>query len=682
MSLKDLDIKHEYDSDEDCLPTQFYVPVLSESIKYYRRSGFFSSSSLAVSAQGLAELIKKDGQMKLICSVHLSKEDYNTIERVLDDPIKFLEESDIGKDLNNIANDFERDHIEALGWMLAKGFLEIKIAFPRKKIGTYHPKVGIFIDEEGNYISFSGSENETFYGMFENVEEFKVFRSWKNEWEKKDADSDLEKFKKEWVGDRKRTVVVDLPKFLKEELVKFAPSEKADLKLLKEKNYYNHKKQKLSLPSRKYQDTAVDNWFNNDCKGIFNMATGTGKTITALNCYKQLMEESKTNFLTLIACPQTYLVHQWRKEIEKYFDSDILMTIDNTSWKSDLKFLLGDLKLDNLKFPILLTTHQLFHEEEFTKIMKHYIKKFNIGVFIIVDEAHGVGASKYQKGLLPCYPYRLGLTATPERHFDDEGTKLICEYFGGTVCKFTLKQAIKKGYLTEYCYIPHFVSLDGDELERYLDLTRKIAIKYDKIKNFEDISLTKDFLDRQAIIDNASSKFSELKKILEKEKNIDHLLVYCTSNHEDTENKQIKQVYQILSNMDIFPSYFTGEEKNKPSIIKDFEEGEFKALAAMKCLDEGVDIPSAKTAIFMSSTSNPREYIQRRGRILRKFPGKDMAIIHDLIVLPSLKNLTKSERSIIDKELARFYDFRDDANLKSYNYCNKKLSEWMGINGE
>ena len=682
MSLKDLEIKHEYDSDEDCLPTQFYVPVLSESVKYYRRSGFFSSSSLAVSAQGLAELIKKDGKMKLICSVHLSKEDYNSIERVLDDPYKFLEESDIGKDLDNIGTDFERDHVEALGWMLANGFLEIKIAFP--KTGTYHPKVGIFIDEEGNYLSFSGSQNETFFGMFENVEEFKVFRSWKNDWEKKDADSDLERFEKEWAGNRKRTVVIDLPKFLEEKLVKFAPHEKADLKLLDGHYYSKHKKPKLSLPSREYQDTAVSNWFNNDCKGIFNMATGTGKTITALNCFKQLMQESETNFLTLIACPQTYLVHQWSEEIKKYFDNDIFSTVGNSSWSTDLQYLLGDVDLGNLKYPILLTTHQLFHEEEFTKIMKHYIKKYEIEVFIIVDEAHGVGASKYQKGLLPCYPYRLGLTATPERHFDDEGTKFVCDYFEGTVCKFTLKQAIKKGFLTEYCYIPHFVSLDGDELERYLDLTKKIAIKYDKIKNFEDISLTKDFLDRQAIIDNASSKFLELKKILEKEENMDHLLVYCTSNHEDIENKQIKQVYQILSNMDIIPSYFTGEEKNKSSIIKDFEEddGEYKALVAMKCLDEGVDIPSAKTAIFMSSTSNPREYIQRRGRILRKYPGKDMAIIHDLLVLPPLKNLTKSERTIIDKELARFYDFRDDANLRSYNYCNKLLKEWMDINGE
>lgn len=683
MSLKDLEIKHEYDSDEDCLPTQFYIPVLSESIKYYRRSGFFSSSSLAVSAQGLAELIKKDGEMKLICSVQLSREDYNSIERVLDDPYKFLEETQIGKDLDNIADDFERDHVEALGWMLANGFLQIKIAFPRKGKGLYHPKVGIFLDDEGNYISFSGSENETFNGMLENVEEFKVFRSWHNEWEKADADSDLDKFQKEWSGLRKKTVVIDLPKFLKDELVKFAPHDKADLKILKENFYSNYTKSNKSLPSRDYQNTAVANWFKNNCKGIFNMATGTGKTITALNCYKELREKSENNFLTLIVCPQQHLVGQWIEEIEKYFDNYIFSTVNNSHWSSDIKNFLADTSFGNLKFPFLLTSHRKFSSEDFLKIIYHHLKKYNLEVLIIVDEVHGVGASKYQKGLCPLYKYRLGLSATPKRYFDDEGTQYLKDYFSRSVYEYKLKDAIKNGFLTPYYYVPHFVSLEGEELEEYLELTKKIAIKYENNKNFEDLSLTQDFIKRQAIIDNANSKLKELKVILNNEEKIDHLLVYCSSKHRNG-IKQINEVRKILNNMDIISHKFTGEEniEERMAIIRNFEQGDYKALTAMKCLDEGVDITSAKMAIFMSSTSNPREYVQRRGRVLRKFPGKEIAIIHDLVVLPSLKNLTLSEKTIIDKELNRFYEFRDGATLESYIYCNKLLDQWLDKNGE
>ena len=177
MSFKNLNLKDQYDSDIDNLVDEFYLPVLSEAISYYRRSGFFSSSSLAVAAQGIGELIRKDGTMKLICNVNLSKQDHDSLKQAIDDPQRFLEESSIGDDLDNIEDEIELDHVEALGWMLAKGFLEIKIAFPKSNKGTYHPKVGVFYDGE-NYISFSGSENESFSGMLNNIEEFKVFESW------------------------------------------------------------------------------------------------------------------------------------------------------------------------------------------------------------------------------------------------------------------------------------------------------------------------------------------------------------------------------------------------------------------------------------------------------------------------------------------------------------------------
>ena len=481
MSFKNINIKREYDSDEDDLVSEFYMPILSQATTYYRRSGFFSSSSLAVSARGIADLIRKDGKMKLICNVYLSRNDCEALKRAQEDPIKFLNESNIVEDLRNIEDEIERDHVEALGWMLAKGFLEIKIAFPQNNVGIYHPKVGIFFDEEGNYISFSGSENESFKAMIHNIEEFKTFKSWVD-WSCPSARSDLRKFEREWIGDTKKTVVVDLPKAFKDEIIIYAPHEKADLALLN-KNYGDiYKKFKEPLPARDYQNDAVKKWFDNNCRGIFNMATGSGKTITALNCYKTLKEQSNDNFLTIVVCPQKHLVNQWGEVINEFFIEKIVSTVDNNSWKNHLKKIIREVQRKENYFPFVLTTHNKFSDPEFIKI----IEKRKTNIFLIVDEVHGVGASVFQNGLRPIYQYRLGLSATPERWFDDEGTIIIDDYFEGCVFKFTLDEAIEAGFLTEYDYWPHFVTLTDAEFDEYMELTKKIAIKYNNHNNFDN----------------------------------------------------------------------------------------------------------------------------------------------------------------------------------------------------
>lgn len=677
MSFKDLDIKEDYDSDEDNLVSDFYIPILSNAKMYYRRSGFFSSSSLAVSARGIGELIRNDGKMKLICNVHLSREDHESLKRAIENPDKFLEESSLGDDLDKIEDEIERDHVEALGWMLANDFLEIKIAFPSSGIGVYHPKVGIFHDGE-NYISFSGSENESFSGMLYNIEEFKVFKSW--EYNGHLALKDLNKFENEWNGITNRTTVVDLPQAIKEELIKFAPHEKADLSLLK-KDYYADifDNKKKSLSARDYQSSAVKSWFENDCRGIFNMATGSGKTITALNCYKSLKEISDDNFLTIISCPQTHLVNQWVEEIKKYFDNEILSTIDNNKWEHDLKLLMIDMKRDEVMFPFVVTTHKTFSNPKFKKIICNRMKKRFFNVFLIVDEVHGVGSSVYQTGLLPSYKYRLGLSATPERWFDDDGTNVIYDYFDKSVFEFTLDEAIEKGFLTEYEYWPHFIELNGEEYKEYMELTRKIAISYYNNKNMEDLSNTGDYIRRQSIIDHAESKYVELKKILKLYGPWDHLLVYCSSKPTEGE-KQIYKVKNILSDNDVISHKFTSEETNdERSLILDyFDKGMYHALTAMKCLDEGVDVKSAKNAILMASTSNPREHIQRRGRILRKSPGKDLAIIDDMIVVPkSTENLTSAELTLIKKEFERYEEFMKSATNDVV--CIEMYRKWRGI---
>ena len=211
--LKNLNLKYEYDSDKDNLIEDFYVPVLSNSTEYYRMSGFFSSSSLAISANGIAEFIRNNGKMKLLCSANLSKEDFEIIEEINENPEDFIEKSFI-RDFNNLEDEFIRNHVEALGWMLANDLLEIKIAIPKDINGMFHSKVGILKDEDDNFISFSGSDNETASGWLYNIEEFKVFKSWDGS-EEKFAYSDLNKFNEYWEGNTLRTNVFDLPSALK-----------------------------------------------------------------------------------------------------------------------------------------------------------------------------------------------------------------------------------------------------------------------------------------------------------------------------------------------------------------------------------------------------------------------------------------------------------------------------------
>lgn len=675
MSFKDIEIKGDYDSDEDNLVTDFYLPVLSEATTYYRRSGFYSSSSLAVSARGIAELIRKNGKMKLICNVHLSEKDYDALKRAQESPTKFLEESKIGFDLNDIEDEIEKDHVEALGWMLANGYLEIKIAFPQNNYGIYHPKTGVFFDEEGNYFSFSGSENESFKAMIFNVEEFKTFKSWED-WGYESSLKDLKKFEKEWRGDRKSTIVVDLPTAIKDRLIKYVPHEKADLGLLKKDYPKIYKNIKNPLPARDYQSEAVTKWLNNGCKGILNMATGSGKTITALNCFEALKKKS-SNFLTIVACPQQHLVFQWKENFEEFFENKLLITVGDSDWEEKLKFLIGEVLLENVEFPIVLTTHVTFSNERFMKAMKKW--KDDLEVLIIIDEVHGIGSTKQKNSLLPTYQYRLGLSATPSRWFDDEGTQFIDDYFHGQVFEYTLEQAINEGFLTKYDYCPHFVDLTASEMSEYMELTKKIAIKYSKNKNLEDIVSTSDFIKRQAIIDNARSKFEKLEEILSKKEEWNYLLVYCASKHVD-KLKQLHKVETILDNHNIFSQPFTSEQtaEDREIILNKFKNNKCNALTAMKCLDEGVDVPAAKTAILMASDSNPRQHIQRRGRILRKSPGKEKAIIHDMVVLPKYNpNLSEAEKSLIKKELARFEEFMDLAD--NFDECNEKYMKWRGI---
>ncbi len=658
MSLKEIGFKISYSSESDDILNDFYIPVLEESIEYLRLSGYFSSSSFALAARGILGLINKKGTMKLIISPVISRKDLEIIIESKQNPEKYFEE-EILKDLSTFENKFIRDHIFALGWMIANNRLEIKIAIPQifdsikakneDFQGIFHQKVGIFKDDVGNIVTFSGSINETYSGWSGNIEEFKVFWNWDSQLNQY-VKQDIERFYNFWENNSIGVKVIDIPEAIEKKLVQIAPENISDLRLEK----WDTKKTHKPIFLRDYQKNAIKLWLDNNKKGIFEMATGTGKTFTALGCIKKVISEEKRTVI-VITCPFIHLIDQWKNNILKFGLTGKI--VHGRKWREIVSNSVLDFNLGYTDNIILLMTNDIFCSEYFIEA----ISKINGNLFLIGDEMHYLGSKERQKGLLNNYNFRLGLSATPTRWFDDEGTNLIKEYFGKTIFEFDLEAAIHSGYLSPYEYHPHFIEFTKHELEEYLSLSKRIANKYAINQGEVDIFLEQLLFIRQNLVKNAVNKYAVFIDLLTKYKDESHCLVYCSP-------QQIDRIQGILNEKGILNHRFTAHEnaKERVKILNLFESGTYSYLVAMNCLDEGVDVPATKIAIILASSGNPRQYIQRRGRILRPFPGKNEAIIHDFIVIPKISkyhdpSLFELERKILKKELIRYEEFAKTA---------------------
>jgi len=676
MSLKNISLNKAYSSDSDDILYDFYIPSLKESIEYDRLAGFFSSKSLAIAARGILGLIEKGGTMRLIISPKLDKRDLEIIIDSHKKPEKYIEEKML-QELERLEDKFTRDHVYALGWMIANKKLEIKVAVACDNNGKllsyediqqsslFHQKVGILKDSEGNILTFSGSINETAAGWLGNIEEFKVFRNWES-LEDDYVRIDILRFNRFWNNCSPKIKIIDMPYAVKEKLIKIAP---VDIKKININSLYKPKK-KIRLFY--HQEEAIESWISNGMIGIFEMATGTGKTFAALGCLEKILKNFQ-KLAVIITCPYQHLIQQWKREINKFgieYDDLIIADSSNPLWKDTLTNSLIDISLEYKHIVITLTTHRTFSMNDFKKILQS--NKSNLNIFLIADEVHGLGANKSSKGLLKEYNLRLGLSATPKRWFDTIGTNIIYKYFGNVVYEFKLKDAINtinpytgETYLTPYRYIPKFVSLNTEEIEEYISKTRAIVMKFNKIKNDEDkdVFLESLLFRRADIIKNAENKYKALEELLDViSSTIRWTIIYCNP-------QQIDVVMKVINKRGIISHRFTMEEGTVPDkkyrniserefLLQKFAENKYQVLIAMKCLDEGVDIPPARKAILMASSGNPREYIQRIGRVIRRYPGKEEAIIYDIIVVPSFNKLFPEFRdiewNIFKKEIERY----------------------------
>lgn len=414
---------------------------------------------------------------------------------------------------------------------------------------------------------------------------------------------------------------------------------------------------------REYQVSAIESWENNGYRGVLNMATGTGKTLTALFGMYKLLNE-KDSLISVIVCPFIHLVEQWAEDVDSMDIIPILAYSRYPDWKRKLYKQIQLLNFGKLKNITVIITNSSFITDDMTDILRRSKKD----ILLIADEMHNFGSESLLKLLDERFKYRLGLSATPTRSYDSISSGKLMSYFGGEVFKFELGEAISGGFLTPYYYYPHIVHLSANEYHSYNELTIKIV----RAMGIDEKNASKSYIDsllikRAKIIQGAEAKIPKLEELIKDYVCKDSILIYCgsTNLNEDIEvSRQIDFIIKKLGvDLEMLVSRFTADEsqQERKNIIIGFQKKEIQAIVAIRCLDEGVNIPSIKTAFLISSSSNPKEHIQRRGRVLRNYPGKDYSEIFDFIVLPpdysSFDDYDSSARSIALKELKRVMEF-------------------------
>lgn len=725
MSLQDINIKREYRSLVHEIARDFYIPLLSCAVSYDRAVGYFSSSILAQIMAGIAGLRNNGGRIRLVASPYLSDEDITAIKAGYKKREEVIALA-IERELREPVNDFEKEHLNILANLIADGVLDIKVAFTERdnKMGMYHEKMGLISDNDGNTVAFSGSMNETTSGLELNYEAIDVYCSWGSKDEEARVYDKRRAFDAIWNDKEQGIRTIEFPK-LKQDIINkyrkstpnwdapaFLPPEPVVTEELVKKEVYYPKRPQWFMP-RQYQIDAIDKWTKAGCRGIFDMATGTGKTLTALEAITTLSERLKNKLAVIVVVPYQHLVDQWVEDIEKFNIKPIIgySSSPQKDWARRLGNAVRDQKIGatGKDFFLFICTNATFTSDK----VQSQIEKIKGDILLVVDEAHNAGAPRFLELLHEIYTYRLALSATIDRHNDTEGTKRLFGFFGDKCIEYTLEEAIANRTLTKYYYYPVLTYLSHEEYEEYLQLTQEISkcmIIGDNGKRMLSEHGKRLALKRARVVAGAQDKLPTLEKVIRPYKDQKHILVYCgstnvfdeskeTSETEERDIRQVVAVSKLLGNkLNMKVARFTSEEdmKTRAALKKDFAEGaNLQALIAIKCLDEGVNIPAIRVAFIMASTTNPKEYIQRRGRVLRTFKDpttgkeKEYAEIFDFITLPRPLNnvpyLTADQQQmdlpLIKRELARAEDFANLAlNMPDAKKILDEIKEAYGIN--
>lgn len=691
--------KHSYSSGYD-EPREFFTEALVESSTFDLGLGFFSSSGIRSLSCGFALFIANGGKMRIIINHILSESDKKAIEKGQQHIIDNFEEKIIS-DINRLAETLSKadEHFfKCLSYLISIDRIEF-VATISTKGGLGHDKYGVFTDEAGNKIAFIGSANFSKTALELNGETITVFSSkedskrveeyqtlFNDSWEKdtphllhipiENVATHIEgKFSK---GTIKELIQNgnDIREFESECSLKSSYKQKPFSEKLIEKLKFKEQEPRFPFPEeRNIQKNAYKAWLKNNKQGVFAMATGSGKTVTALNC---VLKQYKENgfYKVIIVVPTQALAIQWQVETLAFNFQNVISTYTEKDWKNILNRYSTRSLLDRKKNLVLITTYATFNRKDIQAFLSQ-TKGLDLFIYI-ADEAHNIGSPTSLKHLPEMINWRIGLSATPERIYDDIGSNKLYQFFNSRppeyTFRYTMKQAIDDKILCHYDYFPIFIELTEFEMSEYERISKQLRKFIDsKTGNYKPEAEMK-LLERKRIIHKAENKKVAIINLLEDLKNkrkLDYTFVFVPEGFEpdyteresydidDDDIHIIDEYAQMFREQGYsYHKYISGLD-DAPNILNSFAEGDIQVLLSMKCLDEGVDIPRAEHAIFCSSTGNPRQFVQRRGRVLRKSKGKEKATIWDLIVTPpDVANSTdNSERNMFIGEVKRIVNF-------------------------
>lgn len=735
----DWSIDRDYKTGTENEPLQFYLDGLANSTEFNLLLGYFSSAAINLLSVGFATFISRGGKMRMVINHLLSEKDKEAFEKgqSRDNKNMVFDLSDIIS-LEKVLDEYDTHFFECLAYLIAEKRIEIKVIKPKSGKGIAHYKSGVFSDGK-NSVGYKASCNFTLFGLSENLEELDAFLDWEDErsnrlvkrqlkiidnyFSEQDEDVEYLSAKEIEVAIKDKFGNKDINELIvqedelferKKSLVKNKKLKQTIVQLYDDIDK-NRRSPRFPYPEgpREYQKIAFENWKNNKQQGLFAMATGTGKTITSLNCLLEIYK--KTGYYkALILVPTITLVNQWENECKKFNFNSIVKVSSKSKWKNDFAAILTRERLsptEQVSYIVISTYASFGRENIFSELNQLPVK-----TLLIADECHNMGSGTLLK-LLPKIKSkrRIGLSATPKRQFDEEGNKKLFSFFSSEneyTYEYSMEEAINRGVLCRYYYYPHLVSLTESEMRDYMELSLKIS-KFYKSESDSFSSnpvLTALLLARKRIIHKAFNKVSVFNDILKeqykKKGNLKYTLVYVPEGNDPNDffetdyfstNDDIENDSDTIRLIDIFTSavkdidnrttikQFVSGTKEKDNVLEQFANGEINVLTSMKCLDEGVDVPRSELAIFCASTGNPRQFVQRRGRILRKHPDKQFAYIHDLVVIPEINPNSESykmEKSMLKIELDRVRNFallsENDSHtinvlLDTMNYYNLNL---------
>ncbi len=705
-------LRSAYAIPDDDLVGEVLIPAMRASEEVRVAVGFFSSRCLAQIAPGLAALINdSDAVLQLLVSPVISDADQAAIRRGVSEPRTVLDEAlvTLFERARLSASAVERHTAATLSYLISSGRLDMRVVLMEK--GMYHKKMWLFRSGD-NWLAVHGSGNATERGLLVNGEQMSIDRAWM------DGDRARERvglfvnqWDTQWQNRHPTSLTVEVDRalaVLRKGANSTAPTvsdfwdawhqdAEAGLEPKLPVTYvtriFDHR---LSLPDDlvwregkfAHQGLAVDALLRNQ-GGIISMATGGGKTKTALIAASEIQSSSDMHLCVVVLAPTRPLIKQWVEDVRGFGVEPIVLSgIGDEKRRMEMERASVGFDTTVPRTEVFISSNSLFARRK--AAFREWLENLPSSVtrLLIADEVHNLGTPSFVEKPPGFFEFRIGLSATPIRQYDPDGTDQLFGFFGGPpVFEFSLRDALDAGCLVPYSYFLHKVSFTDEEMELYEDLTEELAragFRFDDDGQTTNMSdrVQRLLRDRRALVEQADGKLQSLKSELERlgTERINKTLVYASAKRVmPGKSKQITEVNRLLQNLNIVSHQYTTQETQSAysrNILDKFGSGDYQVLTSMKVLDEGVNIPQTDTAFLLASSTVEREWVQRRGRILRTAPNKPSATLHDFIVIPPDID-SGVAKSLLRSELRRATAFADLAeNEHDPNGPNAMIREF------